>query len=131
MPRYIAFLRAINVGGHIVKMNPLKGLFESLGFSRVETFIASGNVIFETNNKTPAKLEQEIESALLKTLGYEVHTFLRTDSEVADIAQYKPFRDSELKSVGALYVGFLAAHGKRSAKNLYELQELDRRLPLQ
>ena len=113
-------------------MNFLKGLFESLGFSRVETFIASGNVIFETNNKTPAKLEQEIENALLKTLGYEVHTFLRTDSEVADIAQYKPFRDSELKSVGALYVGFLAAPMEKEAQKIFnELQELDRRIPLQ
>jgi len=46
MTRYIAFLRAINVGGHTVKMEHLRGIFESMGFSNVETFIASGNVIF-------------------------------------------------------------------------------------
>lgn len=119
MTRYIAFLRPINVGGHIVKMNDLRALFESLGLARVETFIASGNVIFETNSKTPAKLEQKIEKALFKTLGYEVHTFLRTDSEVADIAQYKPFRDSELKSAGALYVGFLAAPMEKEAQKIF------------
>lgn len=119
MRRYIAFLRAINVGGHIVKMNDLRALFESLGFARVETFIASGNVIFETNISTPAKLEQKIESALLKTLGYEVHTFLRTDSEVANIAQYKPFRDSEVKSAGAFCVGFLATSMEKDAQKTF------------
>ena len=43
MTRYIAFLRAINVGGHTVKMDQLRALFEELGLSNVETFIASGN----------------------------------------------------------------------------------------
>ena len=46
MPRLVAFLRAINVGGHTVTMAHLRGLFEDLGFTNVETFIASGNVIF-------------------------------------------------------------------------------------
>ena len=51
MTRYIAFLRAINVGGHTVKMAELKRLFEALGFTNVETFIASGNVIFDSSAK--------------------------------------------------------------------------------
>ena len=51
MPRFIAFLRAINVGGHNVKMEELRVLFESLGFTNVETFIASGNVIFEADSE--------------------------------------------------------------------------------
>jgi uncharacterized protein (DUF1697 family) len=51
MSQYIAFLRAINVGGHTVKMDPLRQLFEALGFSQVETFIASGNVIFNSTSK--------------------------------------------------------------------------------
>lgn len=62
MTKYIAFLRAINVGGHNVKMDELKKYFESLGFSNVETFIASGNVIFEASAKDAAKLEKKIES---------------------------------------------------------------------
>jgi uncharacterized protein (DUF1697 family) len=51
MPRFIAFLRAIHVGGHTIKMDALRQHFESLGFSNVETFIASGNVIFESPSK--------------------------------------------------------------------------------
>ena len=92
MTKYIAFLRAINVGGHNVKMDELKKHFEALGFSNVETFIASGNVIFETSAKDTAKLEKKIESKLLETLKYEVTTFLRTPGEVADVAKYKPFK---------------------------------------
>lgn len=115
MPRYVAFLRAINVGGHTVKMDLLRGLFESLGFSRVETFIASGNVLFETSSQATASLEGKIESCLGKALGYEVATFLRTDSEVAAIAKYKPFRETDVKSAVAFCVGFVAVPLGREA----------------
>jgi uncharacterized protein (DUF1697 family) len=108
MSRYIAFLRAINVGGHTVKMDELRALFESLGFSKVETFIASGNVIFETKSGKAQALQTRIEKLLRQSLGYEVATFIRTDAEVASIAQYKPFTDSALQSARALNVAFLA-----------------------
>jgi len=107
MPRYIAFLRAINVGGHTVKMEALQALFESLGHSRVETFIASGNVIFETKSGNTQALQKRIEDLLRKSLGYDVATFIRTDAEVANIAGYRPFVDSALKSARALNVAFL------------------------
>ena len=83
MPRTIAFLRAVNVGGHTVKMDALRRHFESLGFSNVETFIASGNVIFETPFKNARTLESSIENKLRDALGYEVAAFLRTDAELA------------------------------------------------
>jgi uncharacterized protein (DUF1697 family) len=109
MPKYVAFLRAINVGGHIVKMDHLRQLFETLGFSNVETFIASGNVIFDSTSKSTKALERKIESLLAKTLGYRVDTFLRSTSELANIAKYKPFEESELNTDGnTLYVIFTA-----------------------
>jgi len=77
MPKYVAFLRAINVGGHTVKMDHLRGLFEALSFSNVETFIASGNVIFDTKSKDQQTLERKIEKHLRETLGYAVTTFDR------------------------------------------------------
>ena len=78
MFRFIAFLRAINVGGgRTVKMQSLRQVFEPLGFCRVATFIASGNVIFETMRKRSKTLERKIEKALQKTLGYEVRAFIR------------------------------------------------------
>ena len=86
MPRYIAFLRAINVGGHTVKMERLRALFEELGFRNVATFIASGQVIFETRAGDTAKLEAKIEKHLRSALGYDVATFIRTPAELAAIA---------------------------------------------
>ena len=108
MLRFIAFLRAINVGGHTVKMDHLRRLFESLGFAGVETFIASGNVVFETTSKNAKTLERRIENRLRETLGFEVATFLRTDAELAAIANYKPFRQSDLNAAAALNIAFLA-----------------------
>ena len=116
MPRYIAFLRAINVGGHTVKMDVLRSLFESIGFTDVETFIASGNVIFETKSKATTKLERDIERCLHKALGFEVATFLRTDSEVAAISQYRPFPDAMLKAAIALNIGFVSTPFDREAE---------------
>lgn len=109
MPRYIAFLRAINVGGrHTIKMDFLRHLFESLGFSNVETFIASGNIVFETTAKNVQTLERDIENRLREAFDYEVATFIRTDAELAAIADYKPFSQSELDGAVALNIAFLA-----------------------
>ena len=108
MPKYVAFLRAINVGGHIVKMDQLRNLFEELGFANVETFIASGNVIFETKTTNTKSLESKIEKHLAQSLGYEVTTFLRSVTELAAIAQHKPFSEEELTTDGnTLYIAFV------------------------
>jgi len=105
MQKYVAFLRAINVGGHTVKMDQLRQLFEELELAKVETFIASGNVIFEASTKNEASLEKKIGEHLKKSLGYEVDTFLRTVQEVAEIEKRSPFQaDKKEKDV---YVGFL------------------------
>ncbi len=107
MSRYIAFLRAINVGGHTVRMDVLRQQFEALGFSKVETFIASGNVVFEAT-KSGRALEQQIEQQLRAGLGYEVATFIRTEAELSAIANYQPFSPSALKTAQAFNIAFLA-----------------------
>ena len=116
MPRYIAFLRAINVGGRVVKMARLKELFESLGFTEVETFIASGNVIFNCAAKTAAALEKKIEGLLHRELGYDVKTFLRSDAELAQVAAYVPF-DEQADLSSTLYIGFLQLAPDRASEN--------------
>jgi uncharacterized protein (DUF1697 family) len=108
MPRYIALLRAINVGGHNVKMEYLRSLFEEMGFSGVETFIASGNVIFESPEKDSGKLEKQVEAHLRKSLGYDVATFIRLPSEIAQVANHEPFPEEDIDGPGySLYVVFL------------------------
>ena len=98
MPRFVAFLRAINVGGHTVTMAKLRVLFESLGLEDVETFIASGNVVFSSPAKNLAALENRIEDHLAASLGYEVKTFIRSDAEVAAVARHKPFSEARTRS---------------------------------
>lgn len=89
--RYVAFLRAVNVGGRVVKMDLLRTLFQSLGYTGVETFIASGNVVFESSVKKPANLERAIEAHLERRLGFRVAAFVRSMPELADVARHEPF----------------------------------------
>ena len=70
MARYIAFLRAINVGGHTVKMDRLRALFQELPLANVETFIASGNVLFDSDESDTRVLERMIEGHLRAALGW-------------------------------------------------------------
>lgn len=103
MARYAAFLRAINVGGHIVKMDALRALCEQCGLSNVETVIASGNVIFDSR-ATASALEKKIEAHLHESLGYEVATFVRA---VDDLAPVVTRAEKALGGWKSVYVGFL------------------------
>jgi len=107
MNRYLAFLRAINVGGRFVKMDRLRQQFELLGLSNVQTYIQSGNVIFETADTDIAALERKIEERLQAELGYQVPTLIRTGRELAYIADYKPFPESKFTEGSAVYISFL------------------------
>src|SRR4030095_12113038 len=98
MPRYVAFLRAINVGGHIVKMDQLRKLFTQLGFTDVETFIASGNVLFSSSSKSGPALEKKIEKHLKAALGYEGATLSGTPAEVCEAAAHEPFSAAVMKA---------------------------------
>ena len=112
--RHVALLRAINVGGHVVPMARLKQLFEELGFAGVETFIASGNVIFDARPGGAPALEKRIAAYLGQALGYEVATFLRSPVEMQAIAAHRPFAKAAPGST--LYIGFLGAAPGASAK---------------
>ncbi len=108
MPLYIAFLRAINVGGHTVKMDQLRRHFETLGFNGVETFIASGNVVFASPARDTGALETRIATHLEKKLGYEVATFIRTEDELARVAAHEPFSKTLMERAFGLNIAFLS-----------------------
>ncbi len=107
MTQQVAFLRAINVGGHVVKMEDLRRLFEAIGLSDVQTYIQSGNVIFESPARDVAGHEREIEAHLQQALGYRVATFLRSLAELGEIERYLPFPGSEGEANTTLYVAFV------------------------
>lgn len=99
-------------------MAELRRVFEGLGFKEVETFIASGNVVFLSDASDLRRLELAIEDRLRGALGYEVSTFIRTEKELADIAKHEPFKNSHLKDATALNVGFLVEPPSATAKKL-------------
>lgn len=102
--KYVAFLRAINVGGHaIIKMADLKKMFESAGLENVQTYIQSGNVIFESDREA-GSLPKQIERQLEKAAEYKIELFVRTMREVRAIAQKSPFKPEGDETV---FVSFL------------------------
>lgn len=114
MTRLVAFLRAINTPPRHVKMDQLRAVFESLGFSNVATVVASGNVIFDTAEQTD--LVPRIEAALESELGFEVATFLRTAGEVIEAVDRQPFPEDD----GEVEVSFLAAEPDPGATRALE-----------
>ncbi|HSI60864.1 MAG TPA: DUF1697 domain-containing protein [Ideonella sp.] len=108
MARHVAFLRAINVGGRLVKKEALKAIFEGLALKDVQTVIASGNVIFDGGRSAEATLVKRIEQGLHGALGFEVDTFVRTAAEMARIAAWRPAGCEDLPDDHNLLVGFLS-----------------------
>ena len=87
-------------------MSQLKALFEELGFDEVETFIASGNILFTSPQTKVARLESRIARHLEMSLGYAVDTFVRTAEEVAAIAKAKVFPEEGEAGI-TTHVGFM------------------------
>ena len=82
MPKYVALLRGINVGGKgIIMMSELKAAFEKLGYAGVSTFIQSGNVLFSSSKKQ-ATLAREITAMLFAKFGVESKTVVLSASDL-------------------------------------------------
>lgn len=105
---YIAFLRAVNVGGRTVKMERLRALFAELGLGGVRSYIQSGNVFFTTDEPDRTALTGRIEEHLEQALGYPVPVLLRTVDEVAALLAAEPFRGVEVTPDVRLVVAFLS-----------------------
>lgn len=91
MPRFVAFLRGINVGGNnTVPMKQLKCLFEGLSFSDVSTYINSGNVLFTSRVADKGLLTKRIEKGLLKQFGFPVACIIRTAENIQLLAKKLP-----------------------------------------
>lgn len=103
MTTYIALLRAINVSGkNMIKMAELKQMCEQIGLAKVQTYIQSGNVLFQSA-EGPDTLRERIEAGILATFGLTVTVILRTAAELAAVIERCPLPEHE-----HLYVTFLA-----------------------
>jgi uncharacterized protein (DUF1697 family) len=123
--RHLAFLRAINVGGRVVTMDRLRALCEAAGLRGVETFIASGNVLFDAPARGAGTLESRLERALADGLGYEVATFVRSPAEVAAAAAHAPFGAGAPAAGHTMHVGFLKAEPGAEARRRVEALATD------
>ena len=85
MPRFVALLRAVNVGKRQVKMAELRAWLESDGFTDVETYIQTGNVRVATTSRSSAKVEERLERVLAEGCGFEVPCIVLTPHELSQM----------------------------------------------
>ena len=100
MTQYLVLLRGINVGGkNIIKMVDLKASFEEMGFTNVRTYIQSGNVLLDADEKNKATLTAKIESGLSKRFNFEAKVVVISQKELAAIVKSAPqgFGEDEKK----------------------------------
>ncbi|WZL87658.1 DUF1697 domain-containing protein [Salinimicrobium sp. 3283s] len=119
MNRKIAILRGINVGGkRKILMADLKALCEQLGLEQIETYIQSGNLLFNSQLKN-SKLEDLLEDAIQEKFGFEVPVIVRDSEELQTLIRKNPFYDKNT-DINQLHLTFLKE--KPSKENLEKTQ---------
>jgi uncharacterized protein (DUF1697 family) len=120
MTTHVALLRGVNLAGHkTVAMADLRALFERLGFGDPRTALQSGNVVFGSDSRSPARLEATLEEALLKRLGVRTEFFVRTAKEWSGVVASNPFPAEAERDPGRFVVAFLKdAPGPKAVKAL-------------
>jgi len=109
--RYVAFLRGINVGGNkLIKMDALAAAFTSAGFRNVKTYIASGNVIFDSRAKADT-LAKKIERKLLQTFGHQIAVMVFPLTDLEALAKHSPFKRVKHDKDVMLFVVLLRSEG--------------------
>ncbi|WP_263359210.1 DUF1697 domain-containing protein [Acidicapsa ligni] len=104
MPSYIALLRAVNVGGTgKLPMTELKSMCEQAGFTKIKTYIASGNVVFQSK-LTEAKVKSTLEAALAIYAGKAVGVCVRTAAEMSAVLAANPFPERATNSTVAIFL---------------------------
>ncbi len=109
MPTYIALLRGINVSGHKqVKMSLLQELFRNLGFEHVQTYIQSGNVIFNSPSSPVSTLAAKVKTVVQKEFGYSVPVLIIPAVDLERVLQNNPFLREKNIDPSKLFVTFLS-----------------------
>jgi uncharacterized protein (DUF1697 family) len=107
MTQFVALLRGINLGKRRIKMADLRKDFGVWGFSDVQTVLASGNVIFESEERDPAKVQSMIEAGFKDTYDWEVPTCVRRAEEIVELVESDPFANIKMHEKIQRYVTFL------------------------
>ena len=107
----VSMLRGVNVGGHhMLKMDALRALYESLGLREPQTYVQSGNVIFRTEERDLVRLTKRLENAIEQSFGFRPEIVIRTFSELKDVIAKNPFATRRSIDPSKLLVTFLASN---------------------
>ena len=107
---YLSLLRGINVSGkNRLAMPDIKRMYEGLGFGNVQTYVQSGNVIFDAPQQDAAALAGIIQTQIRQSFGLEVPVIIRTPQEFGHILEHNPFLTNRQESIETIHVTFLAA----------------------
>jgi len=121
MNTFISMLRGINVSGQKkIRMAELRDLYKKLYFTNVETYVQSGNVVFDSNEEEQAALSAIIEKEIEQSFGYSVSVLVRTADDLQKVIDSNPFLNERNEDSARLYVTFLS-HAPLESKlnNLY------------
>ncbi len=109
MNTYISILRGINVSGSkMIKMDALRKMYEGMGFKNVQTYIQSGNVIFQSKKTLAANLENKIAKEILENTNFEVPVLVKELDELKNVLNSNPFLDKRKEDINFLHVTFLS-----------------------
>jgi uncharacterized protein (DUF1697 family) len=120
MPTYVALLRAVNLGGYgKISMADLRKLLDGLGFKNIETYIQSGNAVFDATGSA-VKVKAAIAAGLEKLMGAPVEVMLRTHEELSRIIDGNPFAAEAAADGARVHVAFLAGAAGAGAHDALE-----------
>lgn len=126
MAVYISLIRGINVGGHkIVKMEQLRVALEKLGFQKVQTYIQSGNIVFQLPKQPASTIAKKTEDAIAKEFGHSAAVITLTADELKAVLEGNPFLKKKGIDVTKLHVLFLS--GRPEAAGVKKLAAIPSR----
>lgn len=110
MIKYVALLRAINVGGNsVIKMPALKKMFESFGLDEVSTYVQSGNVIFKSKETDAMKMAVRLREGIKNAWGNDPKVFVFTSKQLQKAADHNPFEPKKQEKEQRCHLMFLSA----------------------
>lgn len=128
MTVYICLLRGINVGGKRMKMSDLQDMFESIGIPNTKTLLASGNVVFQSDEKDASKLAQKIEDTIPDKFGFDSKIIMRTQQDLEAIIEKNPLHKEDYETK-MLHVNFLRqAPSKEAVQNFEQAHNTEERV---
>ncbi len=121
--RYVALLRAINVGKRKLAMADLRALCDDLGFDEPRTYVNSGNVVFDASGSAKS-VEAALEKGLKAHCGFEVPTIVRTKAQWSKLVKANPFPKATKATPN--FVQLFVSKGKVPAKAAGTIEEKGR-----